>query len=189
MDLSSSVLRLRAQKVDPDRIPRITLANLYPKQVWYFMAAFIVVVFACHTGSVLHAYVTRKHGPPKDASLRHAVSWNRLPLAALNLFRTITFRWSIVIAGSYTLNVADFILAAGYIAVLFTWTFINSKNTLGRKYDPKYWANRCAHIAGSQLPLMTAFGMKNNFISFLTGVSFDKASNLGHRMILLYYFF
>ncbi|KAJ6471915.1 iron reductase [Mycena sanguinolenta] len=179
MDLSSFVL---AQKVDPDRIPRVTLASLYPKQVWYFVATFIALVSACHAISSLYAYATRKHGPPQtDASLRQAISWNRLPLAALNLFRTLAFRWSIV-AGSYTLNVADFFLAAGYIAVLFTWTFINTKNTLGVKYDPKYWANRCAHIAGSQLPLMTAFGMKNNFISFLTGVSFDKLEHL-HRMM------
>ncbi|KAK7018473.1 Ferric/cupric reductase transmembrane component 1 [Favolaschia claudopus] len=60
-----------------------------------------------------------------------------------------------------------------YIAALFTWTFINSTNTKGLRYDPKYWANRCGHIAGSQLPLMTALGMKNNLISALTGVSFD----------------
>ncbi|KAJ6471914.1 iron reductase [Mycena sanguinolenta] len=181
MDLSSLVL---AQKVDPDRIHRVTLASLYPKQVWYFMATFIALVSACHAISSLYAYATRKHGPPQtDASLRHAISWNRLPLAALNLFRTIAFRWSVV-AGSYTLNVADFFLAAGYIAVLFTWTFINSKNTLGVKYDPKYWANRCGHIAGSQLPLMTAFGMKNNFISCtLNGLTFVLQLQRLHRMI------
>ncbi|KAF7337153.1 Ferric/cupric reductase transmembrane component 1 [Mycena venus] len=178
---------LKAQTVDPDRIPRITLANLYPKQVWYFMATFIGLVAACHVVSTLHAYLTRNRAPPppradSDAPLRHGVSWIRLPLATLNLFRTIAFRWSIVIAGSYTLNVADFLLAAMYLTVLFTWTFINSKNSLGKKYDPKYWANRCAHIAGSQLPLMTAFGMKNNFMSFLTGVSFDKMEHL-HRVM------
>ncbi|KAF8160384.1 ferric reductase NAD binding domain-containing protein [Mycena galopus ATCC 62051] len=181
MDPTPSLL----QKVDPDRIPRVTLANLYPKQVWYFLATFIVLVSACHAVSTLYAYLTCKRGPPiLDAPLRHGVSLNRLPLAILNLFRTITFRWSIVIAGSYTLNVADFLLAGMYCAVVFTWTFINSKNTLGMKYDPKYWANRCAHIAGSQLPLMTALGMKNNFLSFLTGVSFDKARDLALRFHL-----
>ncbi|KAJ6525947.1 hypothetical protein B0H19DRAFT_970901 [Mycena capillaripes] len=155
------------QSVDPDRVPRILLANLYPKQVWYFMATFIGLVAACHAISLLHAHWTRKQAPPSaDAPLRHGVSWRRLPLATLNLFRTITFRWSIVVAGSYTLNVADFLLATMYLGVLFTWTFINSKNLKGQKYDPKYWANRCAHIAGSQLPLMTAFGMKNNFMSY-----------------------
>ncbi|KAJ6518002.1 ferric reductase NAD binding domain-containing protein [Mycena vitilis] len=171
------------QSIDPDRVPRILLANLYPKQVWYFMATFIGLVAACHAASLLYAYLTRRRPPPSnDGPLRHDVSWRRLPLATLNLFRTIIFRWSIVIAGSYTLNVADFLLAAMYLTVLFTWTFINSKNTLGVKYDPKYWANRCAHIAGSQLPLMTAFGMKNNIMSFLTGISFDKMEHL-HRVM------
>ncbi|KAJ7041849.1 ferric reductase NAD binding domain-containing protein [Mycena alexandri] len=171
-----------AQKPDPDRIPRILLANLYPKQVWYFMAAFIALVSLIHFISVLHAHATRKHAPPTSDDaviLRHGVSWSRLPLATLNLFRTLAFRWSITVAGAYTLNVADFLLAGMYLAVIFTWTFINSKNLEGMKYDPKYWANRCAHIAASQLPLMTAFGMKNNPISFLTGISFDKARWLG----------
>ncbi|KAJ6577031.1 hypothetical protein DFH09DRAFT_356000 [Mycena vulgaris] len=172
----------KAQSVDPDRIPRIALANLYPKQVWYLLATFLALVAACHFLSAIYAHFTRQHVPTRtDISLRHGVSWRRLPLAILELFRTITFRWSITIAGAYTLNVADFILAASYLTIIFTWTFINSKNHTGKKYDPKYWANRCAHIAGSQLPLMTAFGMKNNIISFLTGVSFDKLEHL-HRV-------
>ncbi|KAJ7082388.1 iron reductase [Mycena belliarum] len=171
-----------AQKPDPDRIPRIALANLYPKQVWYFLATLIALVAVCHLISIVHAAFTRGILPPRtDVPLRQRASWRRLPLAVLNVFRTISFRWSITIADAYTISVADFVLAGMYIAILFTWTFINSKNHFGRKYDPKYWANRCSHIAGSQLPLMTALGMKNNFISFLTGVSFDKLEYL-HRI-------
>ncbi|KAJ7880557.1 hypothetical protein B0H14DRAFT_3434428 [Mycena olivaceomarginata] len=34
--------------VDPDRVPRIALTNLYPKQVWYFLATFIALVSADH---------------------------------------------------------------------------------------------------------------------------------------------
>ncbi|KAJ7737766.1 iron reductase [Mycena maculata] len=146
--------------VDPDRIARTARASLYPKQVWYFLATFLALISACHLVSVLHLRWTRRNAPQStDAPLRHGVSWR---------------------PGVYTLNVADFLLAAMYIGVLFTWTFINTTNTLGRKYDPKYWANRCGHIAGSQLPLMAALGMKNNFISFLTGVGFDKLQRL-HR--------
>lgn len=90
------------------------------------MATFIALVSACHAISTLHAYLTRKRPPPNpDTPLRHGISWNRLPLATLNVFRTVTFRWSIVIAGSYTLNVSDFLLAGMYLTVLFTWTFIN----------------------------------------------------------------
>ncbi|KAJ7168821.1 ferric reductase NAD binding domain-containing protein [Mycena filopes] len=187
--LATMTLAVGAQKPDPDRIPRILLANLYPKQVWYFMASFIALVSAAHFAALLHARVTRARVPPRvkegvGAPLRHGVKWRRLPLATLNLFRTLAFRWSLTLTlgGAYTLNVADFLLAGMYLAVIFTWTFINSKNTLGVRYDPKYWANRCAHIAGSQLPLMTAFGMKNNPISFLTGISFDKLEHL-HRVM------
>ncbi|KAJ7148930.1 hypothetical protein C8R43DRAFT_952173 [Mycena crocata] len=172
-----------AQSVDPDRAPRIFLSNEYPKQVWYFMGTFIGVVAAAHFFSLLYAWtrMSRNSLPlNRDGPLRHGASWRRLPIALVNLFRTVSFRWSITIGGAYTLNVADFLLATMYLGALFTWTFINAKNHKGVKYDPKYWANRCAHIAGSQLPLMTAFGMKNNIIAFLTGVSFDKLEHL-HR--------
>ncbi|KAJ7626199.1 iron reductase [Roridomyces roridus] len=174
----------KAQSVDPDRIPRILLAALYPKQVWYFLAACMALVSLCHVISVLYAYHTRQHvskPTTEDGPLRHRLSWRRLPLAAVNLYRIIAFRWSLTLPGNYTFNVADFMLTTTYITIIFTWSFINSTNTLGQKYDPKYWANRCAHIAGVQLPLMTALGMKNNFISFLTGVSFDKLEYL-HRL-------
>ncbi|KAJ7210161.1 iron reductase [Mycena pura] len=171
------------QSIDPDRVPRIALANLYPKQVWYFVTAFIVLVAACHFVSVLHSYVTRRHAAAsaRSSAAGQGISWRRLPLALLNLWRIVAFRWSIMIAGTYTFSVADFLLAEMYIAVLFTWTFINSTSVEGVKYDPKYWANRCVHIAAVQLPLITALGMKNNVISVLTGVSFDKLEHL-HRI-------
>ncbi|KAJ6533461.1 ferric reductase NAD binding domain-containing protein [Mycena sp. CBHHK59/15] len=169
---SYAVARSTLKTVDPDRAPRTALASLYPKEVWWFLATFIFLVSLCHFTSFAVARFSPRHAA---APARHAVSLRRLPLAVLNLFRAVAFRWTITVGGAYTLNLADFMLSAAYIAVLFTWTFINSKNLEGQKYDPKYWANRCAHIAASQLPLTAALGMKNNLLSLLTGVSYDKA--------------
>lgn len=38
-------------------------------------------------------------------------------------------------------------------------------STKGFKWDPHYYANIAANIASTQLPLVTALGMKNNIIS------------------------
>ncbi|KAJ7907542.1 iron reductase [Mycena leptocephala] len=176
------------QSVDPDRIPRIALTNLYPKQVWYFLATFIALVTVCNFVSKFNAYLARQYahrGTATASVSARRISWRRLPLALLNLWRIVAFRWSLTFnlagAGVYTFSVADFLVAGMYITVLFTWTFINTTNLEGVKYDPKYWANRCTHIAASQLPLVTALGMRNNFISLLTGVSFDKLERM-HRI-------
>ncbi|KAF7296046.1 Ferric/cupric reductase transmembrane component 1 [Mycena kentingensis (nom. inval.)] len=187
MDYSLAARATVSQKPDPDRIPRIRLTNETPKQVWYFLATFMGLVALGHYLARFNAYRTRnrprKPQPPEGTPLRaDHMSWIRIPLALLNVYRTVAFRWAIGFnfLGAYTINMADFWLASVYLTILFCWTFINTTNSFGLKYDPKYWANRCAHIAAIQLPLMAALGMKNNPISFITGVSFDKLQHL-HR--------
>ncbi|KAJ7289425.1 iron reductase [Mycena rebaudengoi] len=170
-----------AQSVDPNRVIRIRLANLYPKQIWYFLAVFIALVSSWHIISVLLLHRRRNAAPAVEDNQRGSISWRRLPLAMLNFSRAVTFRWTIIIARTYSLNLADVLLTGMYITILFTWNFHNSKNVQGLRYDPKYWANRASHIAATQLPLMTAFGMRNNFISLIAGISFDKLNYL-HRV-------
>ncbi|KAF9456039.1 hypothetical protein BDZ94DRAFT_1276652, partial [Collybia nuda] len=166
-----------AQVPDPDRKIRVGQAVAYKDRLWYCIAAFIALVSICHWLSVLHK--TLRNLPPRSS--RSKVSFKRLPAALLDMFRALAFRQTISIGKSYTLNFAEVFLTSAYIVLLFTWSLVNSTNTKGMKFDPKYWANTAGNIAATQLPLMTALGMKNNIISFLTGVSFDKLNYL-HRM-------
>jgi hypothetical protein len=70
------------------------------------------------------------------------------------------------------------------------------------KAEPHYWANRAGTIVASQLPIMTALGMRNNLVSrayrfmnlrniflpgalVLTGVSFDKVPQLLKLRLLM----
>ncbi|KAF7300471.1 FAD-binding FR-type domain-containing protein [Mycena chlorophos] len=182
-----NAILIRAQAPDPDRIPRIKLANETPKQAWWFMGTFIGLVAVGHFAALAHAYATRNRPARPAADVPPSLRWKtvrvkRIPLALLNVYRTIAFRWAISInfLGAYTINTAEFLLAGVYFTVLFCWTRLQATNLEGMKYDPKYWANRCAHIAAVQLPLNAALGMKNNPLSFLTGVSFDKLEHL-HR--------
>ena len=152
----------------------------YPKQVLYLIASFIALISLCHFLSMVYNFVTRKrvHGWNK----RTAVSLIRVPAALLDSLRSLTFRWTIPVGPSHELNVAEVGLTLGYMAVLFTWTFVNSilyffmllkikltfnlaTATTGQKVSPHYYADRAGTIAASQLPILAALGMRNNLIS------------------------
>ncbi|KAK0219859.1 ferric reductase NAD binding domain-containing protein [Armillaria fumosa] len=171
-----------AQTVDPDRLIRIGRAAEYPKQVWYFIASFVALVSLCHCLSVVSTYTRTLKPASKGIAPRGRISLLRLPRAIAELFRIVAFRCTIPVGQSHSLNVAEVFLTAAYIAVVLTWSLINSTATTGLKLDPKYWANTAGNIAASQLSLLVALGMKNNIFSLLTGISFDKLNYL-HRMV------
>ncbi|KAF9444633.1 hypothetical protein P691DRAFT_807110 [Macrolepiota fuliginosa MF-IS2] len=171
-----------SQTPDPDRAIRIQHAQAYPLQVWYFLACLIFLVSIVNwTGLGLKYYrarVQRKRlsrtSGEASSQLRTSVSLLRLPGALGDTFRVLSFRWTIPIGQTYRLNFADVLLTAMYIIVCFTCALVNTTSTKGVKFDPHYYANIAGHIVALQFPLIVALGMKNNIISFLTGVSFDK---------------
>ncbi|KAK0454149.1 uncharacterized protein EV420DRAFT_1645374 [Desarmillaria tabescens] len=155
-----------AQKPDPDRVIRIGRATEYPKQVWYFIASFIALVSICHCLSLVYTHVRTLKPASEGVAARGRVSLLRLPSRTYGTVQ----------------NCGIPLYDSPYIAVVFTWSLINSTATTGLRFDPKYWANTAGNIAASQLSLLVALGMKNNIFSFLTGVSFDKLNFL-HRMV------
>ncbi|KJA21459.1 hypothetical protein HYPSUDRAFT_67797 [Hypholoma sublateritium FD-334 SS-4] len=169
--------------VDPNKAIRIARFFSYPKQVLYLLASFIALISICHFISLGYYFLTRHrrravpNGPPDGQK----IYWSRLPAAAIDTLRAISFRYTIPLGANYTFNFAELGLTVGYIGVLFTWTFVNTTNLQGMRVDPKYFANRAGTIAASQIPIMAALGMRNNLVSWLTGVSFDKLNYL-HRL-------
>ncbi|KAH9944667.1 iron reductase [Amylocystis lapponica] len=108
-------------------------------------------------------------------------SLRRLPLAIANAYRVFAFRWTLQVGESYTLNMAEVFVTCAYIIALFVWAFINTTDLEGNKLSPAYWANRAGAIGSSQFPLVTVLGTKNNVLSYITGISYDKL-NYVHRM-------
>jgi len=125
---------------------------------------------------------------PNQTSTVHShgqLQLRRLPIAIINTFRIIAFRTTLNIGQSYTLNLAEIAITIMYISALFTWGFINSMSfvsafisahypnhapftatdTTGLKFAHRYWRNRAATLAASQLPLITVLGTKNNIVS------------------------
>ncbi|KAJ7082379.1 ferric reductase like transmembrane component-domain-containing protein [Mycena belliarum] len=167
----------KLKAVNPDKAPSIHRGHEYPLQIWYLLASFIALISIIHFAAQLSARLRTPHAPGR----RKVPTLRRLPAAVLHVFRTTAFRIT-VSRGSYTLNLTEFFLGCAYMAVIFTWAFINTTNLAGERFAPRYYANRSGFIAATQFPLLIALGMKNNIITFLTGVGFDKL-NLLHRIV------
>ncbi|KZP33754.1 hypothetical protein FIBSPDRAFT_810265 [Athelia psychrophila] len=157
-----------------DRTLRKQRNKEYPIQLWYFLACFIFLV-----GAKQGTLDSESHIIPSSSS----VNLRRLPSAILNTYRIVALRWTIRInlGTVYTLNVAEIAITCAYIIAIFTWSFINTTALTGQKFNLQYWNNRAGTIAASQLPLVTALSSKNNVITFITGIGYDKL-NYAHRM-------
>ncbi|KAG2151631.1 ferric reductase NAD binding domain-containing protein [Suillus bovinus] len=172
-----------------DKSLRAARNDLYPKQAWYCIALFIFIIAVFQWFSFLHSKFassrqTSNASDTEHASVnrRHAFSWRRIPLGLVNAYRVISFRWTFQFGKSYTLNMAEVFVTIAYIVFLFVWTFVDTTDLEGRALDISYWCNRSGLLASSQFPLITALGTKNNIVSFITGISYDKL-NYVHRMM------
>ncbi|KAJ8584981.1 hypothetical protein M405DRAFT_936300 [Rhizopogon salebrosus TDB-379] len=159
----------------------------YPEQVWYALAVFLFVVGCFQWGLSLHSKFARRRQHESDEEtvsnhVHHKFSLRRIPLALINFYRVIAFRWTLEIGQTYTLNMAEIFVTLGYIALLLTYTYINTTSVEGQKFDTEYWNNRVATIASSQFPIITALGTKNNLVSLVTGISYDRLNYI-HRMM------
>ncbi|KAK1227107.1 hypothetical protein PQX77_009940 [Marasmius sp. AFHP31] len=177
-----------ASKPNPDKTIRIIRQDEYPKQLCYFLVSFICLVSLCQFATWAIRKTCRgrrslgvdsEKTTPSSSST--AIRWRRLPSAVMNLYRIVVFRHTIII-GSYSLNLAELALTCMYIIALFTWAFINTTTVAGKALEKTYWNNRAGALVASQLPFVTALGTKNNVISLITGVSFEKLNSL-HRMV------
>ncbi|KAG1731763.1 ferric reductase NAD binding domain-containing protein [Suillus lakei] len=151
----------------------------YPEQVWYTIAAFLFVVGCFQWG--------RRHYESDEETattnnIQYKFSLRRIPLAIINVYRVIAFRWTLEIGQSYTLNVAEVFVTVAYIVLLLIYAFINTTSVEGQKLDIVYWSNRIAMLASSQFPIVTALGTKNNLVSLVTGISYDRLNYI-HRMM------
>ncbi|KAG8745535.1 hypothetical protein FRC10_007713, partial [Ceratobasidium sp. 414] len=104
-----------------------------------------------------------------------------IPSAILAFAQLVLFRVRLPFHRLHHMNVAEMALLVCYLAALLTWSFINSSDL-----TVIYWANRAAHLATSQTPLIVALAGKNNIVSLLTGVGYEKASrptNIVHHEV------
>lgn len=115
--------------------PPSTNIDLYPEEAWFTLSVFLAVIGLSYWASVLHTKLVQQRRPQKttDEESTHAPTspapgWSlaRLPLAAVNVFRVVAFRWTLEF-GTYELKVVDILLTLAYIAFLLVWTFVDSE--------------------------------------------------------------
>ncbi|KAF8589885.1 hypothetical protein K439DRAFT_1651457 [Ramaria rubella] len=156
--------------------------NEYPQQIWFMLAGFIGLLTLSHIGTLIiywrHKTKARSNGPVIDEK----ISLRRLPIAIWNTFRVIVYRISLPIGSGKTVNFAEVGIASGYIVALFTWEFINCTSVVtGQVLNSSYWSDRAANIVAINFPLLVALAGKNNLVSLLTGISYEKI-NILHRV-------
>ncbi|KAK0199621.1 ferric reductase NAD binding domain-containing protein [Desarmillaria ectypa] len=177
---ATSVATSKRAYGEEDNKWRAYYADEYPHQLWWLVSCFIAFVAVCQfTSFIIGKYQARSKNAPV-ATESNKIQLSRLPLALVNYWRVLSFRVNIGV-GSYTLNLAEVFLTCAYIVALFTWEFINSTTVAGVKFSAVYLAGRAGSLATSQFPLVTVLGTKNNIVSLITGVSYDKLNYI-HRM-------
>ncbi|KAI0354097.1 iron reductase [Trametes cingulata] len=188
MDASTAPALIARAAANPDKTIRVARNRDYPRQLWWFFASCIVFIGLCQFVSwALTKFTSSRRSAQRDSeaggqSFVRRFSWRRLPLAAVNTFRIVAFRWTVNIGQSCTFTFAEVFIVCGYIIALYTWTFVNTTDVAGHKLDTSYWENRAGVLGASQLPLIVALGTKNNALSYITGVSYDRLKFI-HRMM------
>lgn len=167
-------------------------AQLYPTQVWYGIGLFLFIIGLFNWSSILYSKISHRGRDIEScaASRSTSVSIRRLPLALLNAYRVIAFRWTLQVGETLCLSTAEITLTVAYIVYMYVWAFINSKrlytavlpapfdftiiatNLEGGKLDWTYWSTRITMLATSQFPLITALSTKNSLVSCLYRSSF-----------------
>jgi len=139
---SSPTMATAAAKkpVDPNRALRIARSSAYPKELWYLVVCVLFLASIGHLFSVLWSIrrVRQNRRSIKDGNVSSPevtvpnarISLRRLPLAVVNAFRIVAFRWTISLGGSLRANLTEAFIVVGYLAALLTWEFINSGSIL-----------------------------------------------------------
>ncbi|KAG8692592.1 hypothetical protein FRC09_011094, partial [Ceratobasidium sp. 395] len=178
--------------VDPLRAYRLWQQLNYPIHLWWAVACLLALITLVRLLSLANAASTKRSGrranEQPDTIEKSSIALENqsttgngrrahrnLPSAVLAFAQLVLFRARLPFHRLHHMNAAELILLVFYLAALFTWEFINSYNLA-----VKYWANRAAHLATSQTPLIVALAGKNNIVSLLTGVGYEKI-NILHR--------
>lgn len=120
---------------EADIIALVHENDAYPEQVWYTIAAFLFVVGFFQWGSRIHSKFARRRHHESDEEtaatndIQYKFSLRHIPLAIVNVYRVVAFRWTLEIGQSYTLNMAEVFVTVAYIALLLIYAFVNSELT------------------------------------------------------------
>ncbi|KZT62870.1 hypothetical protein CALCODRAFT_445365 [Calocera cornea HHB12733] len=172
-------------KAQLSRWHRLWQKNFYPIVLWIIVLGILLTIFTLHFErsqrrrrlAVRHEKADEEEETLNgdDHPVRRMSALQRSMDVILSEWRIIMYRWTIPMGFSYRMTVAEVSFCAGYLAVLLVLGLVDSNGLQYRAY-----ANRCGHLATSQIPLIIGLSGKNNVISYLTGIGSEKL-NVLHR--------
>ncbi|KAJ8587352.1 hypothetical protein M405DRAFT_843242 [Rhizopogon salebrosus TDB-379] len=142
---------------------------MYPMQTWYYIGLFIfiIAVFLSFTPSLQGGATT--------------LIRNKLLCTIFTVFLGVAFLWDLSMRTVSLLSDGHLILesytASLWLRLLYCWHALivpRATELEGHALYLPYWCNRSGALAASQFPLITALGTKNNTLSFITGIGYDK---------------
>ncbi|KAH8107421.1 hypothetical protein DFH11DRAFT_1732402 [Phellopilus nigrolimitatus] len=108
------------------------------------------------------------------------VALRRAPRALLAAARVVAYRVTLPVAPGTRLPLVEVLIPLGYLAALLTFEFASVRTAATDELSSAYWANRAGTLAVSQLTFIVALAGKNNIVSALTGIGYEKL-NILHR--------
>ncbi|PWN53485.1 hypothetical protein IE53DRAFT_377289 [Violaceomyces palustris] len=165
----------------------------FPHYFWYFVAC-AIATFALLRLARLCLVMVRSTRPvrtsrdvedgPKSARRQASLVERafRATCAAMNKYTSIV---TVPILGY---SVGELVVVSSYILTVFVFSFYDTPNSpMGIKAGVG-WSNRMGMMSFASLPFVIALAGKNNVVSFLTGVSYERLQFLhkvSARMMLL----
>ncbi|OAX38133.1 hypothetical protein K503DRAFT_692081 [Rhizopogon vinicolor AM-OR11-026] len=177
-----------SSKSETDRLTLLAHRDLGSEQVWYVLASFHFVVGCFQWGSSIHSKFARRRRLEPDEETasnhihhKHEYPLCRVPLAFVDFYRVAAFRWTLEIGQIYTINMAEVFITLAHIALTPALT-VSQPDRDRSKLPHPFWNSRVAVVAISQFPILTVLGTKNNLVSLITGISYDRLNSI-HRMM------
>ncbi|GJJ08728.1 hypothetical protein Clacol_002947 [Clathrus columnatus] len=158
--------------------------TVYPEQIWWFMASFIALLVLFHFIKIIQQWRSPSlpRDPEKNNNLELAPhrrrSISRLPIAIYETITIILFRYTVSFGYSRRVNWAEIAITMHFLTPVAGF----DSDPGGLKIDPNYYADRAGNAVASQIPLLVILSGKNNLLSIITGISFEKLHIL-HRAI------
>ncbi|KAI0368123.1 hypothetical protein BV20DRAFT_999348 [Pilatotrama ljubarskyi] len=157
------------------------------EHVWYSLLALLglatIINATFLTWATYRRFQSRSGRPtapsrPSPSSRRLVL--RRLPHAALAAFRIFSFRLRIP---HIDMTLLELVLTVLYLGGCLAWSFAPRDNILPRvNLKAASWAGNTAKLAAAQLPLAVVLALKNNPITWLTGLAHEKLVPM-HRIV------
>ncbi|CDO71350.1 hypothetical protein BN946_scf184908.g108 [Trametes cinnabarina] len=152
--------------------------------VWYAILGLLGLATILNAAYIAWATLCRyrtRHARPKFATRTSGrVALRRIPQAILSASRIASYRLRIPYVD---MTLLELTLVTLYLGGCLAWVFAPTDNVKPRvNLQPNTWALNAGKLAAGQIPLVVLLALKNNPITWLTGLSHEKLV-LMHRMV------